>query len=147
MNSLLVVGLGNDMRGDDAAGLLTVRALRRLDPQGADVRESSGDAAALAESIAQYSEVIVIDAIASPGMPGRVIELPKDAIVPTRRRGTHDAGLSEAIGLANALGAHPTVLVIGITGQSFDLGAKPDAAVVRAAAELAVNLEETLECA
>lgn len=147
MNSLLVVGLGNEIRGDDAAGLLTVRALRKLDPVGVDVKESTGDAASLAESIAQYSEVIVVDAVETTGMPGRVIEIPRESIAAQGRRGTHGAGLAEAIGLAGVLGGHPSVLVIGITGRKFELGSKPDPEVVRAAAELAVDLEETIECA
>ena len=147
MNSRLVVGLGNEIRGDDAAGLLTVRALRKLDPAGVDVKECTGDAASLAETIAQYPEVIVVDAVASAGPPGRVMEIRPESIGQHRRHGTHDAGLAEAIGLANVLGANPTMLVVGITGRSFELGNKPDSAVIRAAAELAVNLGETLECA
>lgn len=147
MNSLLVVGIGSEIRGDDAAGLLTVRALRKLEPTGVDVKECTGDAASLAETIAQYHDVIVVDAVASPGPAGRVMEIRPESIGTHRRHGTHDAGLAEAIGLAGALGANPTMLVIGITGRSFELGRKPDGAVIRAAAELAVDLEETLACA
>jgi len=147
MNRFLVAGLGNEMRGDDAAGLLAVRALRALHPRGVDVVECSGDAAALAESMALYSRVVVVDAIASDKPSGTVLVLSPDDATTRSSTSSHGLGLREALALAQTLGAHPSVSVFGIAGSQFRLGDAPSAGVVRAAAEVAVSIEEQLACA
>jgi hydrogenase maturation protease len=144
--SRIVIGLGNDLRGDDAAGLLAARALRALGPEGVDVEEHSGDVAALLQSISSHREVVVIDAVAVDTAPGTILELGPDT---AGRNGasSHGLGLREALALAGVLGPVPTVRVIGIAGREFDLGAAPSPAVVRAAAEVAARLRESLRCA
>jgi hydrogenase maturation protease len=147
MNRVLVAGLGNEARGDDAAGLLAVRALRKLHPRGADVEEYSGDTTALAESMSRHSYVIVVDAVASRAPAGTVIALSPEEAATCAATSSHGLGLREALALAQALGGQPTVLVFGIAGREFQVGAPPSARVVRAAAELAVTIEEQLACA
>ena len=45
----LVIGIGNDFRGDDAAGLMVARRLRGTPLHDVEIVESAGDAAALME--------------------------------------------------------------------------------------------------
>ena len=147
MNSVLVAGLGNEMRGDDAAGLLTARALRALRPSDVDVEEYGDDTAALAEAISRHAHVIVVDAVASSAPAGTVQPLSRERVVTRSEASTHGLGLREALELSRVLGAEPTVHVFGIAGRRFGLGDPPSAEVVRGATELAVAIKEGLACA
>ncbi|MGA8922124.1 MAG: hydrogenase maturation protease [Candidatus Dormiibacterota bacterium] len=151
MTRTLVAGLGNELRGDDAAGLLAARAIRALRLENVDVEEHSGDVAALAESMAHHAEVVVIDAVVSSAPPGTLSELNPDGAVTRGRSSSHGLGVSEALALARALGATPHVRLIGIEGSQFALGSKPCTAVARAvrvvAERFAIQLEESPPCA
>jgi hydrogenase maturation protease len=147
VSRLLVVGVGNDLRGDDAAGLLAVRRLAALGPLGVDVLEHTGDPVALAEAMSGHDEVVVIDAVCAGDEPGAVLELGAEAGVLRGHASSHGLGLREALALAGLTGAPPAVRVIGIAGRRFDLGAPPSPAVIRAAAAVAARLLEARTCA
>jgi hydrogenase maturation protease len=147
VNRILVAGLGNELRGDDAAGLLAARALRTLAVAGVDVEEHHQDAASLAESMCRHAEVVVVDAVAALGAPGTVLELTPDAGALRSATSSHGLALRQAVELARLLGAKPNVRVLAITGQTFALGAAPSPAVVRAAADVATRIREMFSCA
>jgi hydrogenase maturation protease len=151
MTKILVAGIGNELRGDDAAGLLAARAIRSLRLDNVDVEEHSGDVVALAESMARYADVVIVDAVVSSAPPGTVRELNPDGAVTRARSSSHGLRVSEALALARALGATPRVRLIGIEGSQFALGSKPCTAVAGAAREVAERfasqLEESAPCA
>ncbi len=151
MTRTLVAGLGNELRGDDAAGLLAARALRTWRLENVDVEEHSGDVAALAESMARHAEVVVVDAVVSGAPPGTVRELNPDGAVARARSSSHGLGGSEGLALARARGAAPHVRLVGIEGSQFALGSKPSPAVAGAArvvaALIAAQLREPVPCA
>lgn len=134
----LFIGIGNPLRGDDAAGLLAARALRAREPDGIEVLELEGEPVDLIEAWAGAEAVVVADAVASGGEPGEVHRI--DAVegpLPAALAGasTHAMGLAEAVELARALDRlPPRLLVYGIEAASFETGAEPTPAV-RAAAE------------
>lgn len=136
----VVVGVGNDLRGDDAAGWETVR---RLSPSPAVVlHEHGGDAPGLVGLWGPHDDVVVVDAVVSDDPPGTIVEvdalaapLPADVSWAT----THGAGVAEGIELARVLGQLPRSLVlIGISAKRFDLGA-PMTPEVEAAVEAVVR--------
>lgn len=138
--SRVVVGVGNDLRGDDAAGWETVR---RLFPSPALVlHEHGGDAPGLVGLWGPHDDVVVVDAVVSDDPPGTIVEidalavpLPADVSWAT----THGAGVAEGVELARALGQLPASLVlVGISAKRFDLGA-PMSPEVEAAVEAVVR--------
>jgi hydrogenase maturation protease len=155
VNRVLVVGLGNDMRGDDVAGLLVARALREMTLAGVDVEEHSGDVAVLAESMAHRAAVVVVDAVLADAPPGTVRELDPDHAVARTRSSSHGLGVADAISLARLLdarsGSDLRIRLIGIVGAEFGLGSPPSAAVSSAAEavaqRLATDLGESVRCA
>lgn len=147
MSRVLVAGLGAEHRGDDAAGLLAVRALRELGARGIDILEAPGDALALVAAMPDHDEVVLVDAVAAAGAPGRVVELEPAATRSRRGASTHGFGVHEALAMAAVLGACPTVRVLGITGNRFAIGTQPSAAVVRAARAVAMGIKERYACA
>ena len=133
----LFVGIGNPLRGDDAAGLLSARSLRERGADGIEVLELEGEPADLIEAWEGAGLVIVADAVASGGEAGEVHRIDAGAEpLPAALAGpsTHALGLSDAIELARALERLPDRLVVyGIEGARFEPGAERSAAVLAAA--------------
>jgi hydrogenase maturation protease len=140
---VLIIGVGNRSRGDDAAGLIVARLVRdRLrGNSGVSVIDCEGDTAALVDLWAQASTVIVADAVRSGAEPGRVHRIDARArpLPPTlRRTSTHAFGIGDAIELARTLGRLPPRLIFyGVESAAFALGTPPSPAVTAAAASVA----------
>ncbi len=134
-----IVGVGNPMRNDDAAGLVLVERLSERAP-GARLYRSDGELSGLIDCFRRHDTVVIVDAARSDMPAGSVIRI--DALAEpldseTLRPSTHTLGLAEAIGLARALGALPDRLeVFAIVGRRFDLGAKLTGPVAAAVDEV-----------
>ncbi len=122
----LIIGLGNQYRRDDAAGLVVARRLKEAAPEHVRVLEEGGDGAALMESWKDADTVILIDAVRSGTEPGTLHRLDAHTQpIPTRffHCSTHAFGVAEAIELARALSQLPSrVIVYGIEGKTFEAG-------------------------
>ena len=132
MKDLLIIGCGNQDRGDDAAGLLTARRLREL---GIAAREHNGDALALIEAWRGADNVVLIDTVVTGSRSGKVTTWDAIAHPLTGDRfhcSTHSFGVSGAVGLARTLGWLPSHLQIyGIEGKEFHIGSQPSSTVLR----------------
>jgi hydrogenase maturation protease len=146
----LVIGTGNEHRGDDAAGLLAARSLRTLiGHRGpAEILEHRGDGAALIELWAGRSWVILVDAVRSAGSPGQVLRFDASdrPLEAEREHGsTHAFGPAGAIEMARCLGRLPRrVEIYGITGSLFSIGAEAQPAVCVAARAVARSIAELI---
>jgi hydrogenase maturation protease len=135
---ILVIGIGNPTRGDDAAGLLVARHIREAaSPREVTVTELAGDQLALLDAWTGAREVYLIDAVCSGGTPGTVYRF--DAAEPLTahfwHHGTHTFSLADVIELGRALGRLPGRLHgYGIEGGTFEPGA-PLSAEVEAAVQ------------
>jgi len=136
---LLIAGIGNEYRGDDAVGLIVARRLKERLADSVTVIEQSGDGAALIEAWRNAQTVVVIDATMSGAAPGTIRRFDANAQpIPTAsfRCSTHAFSLAEAIELARALRQLPPRLVIyGIEGKNFAAGVGLSAEVEKAAGE------------
>lgn len=123
---LSLIGIGNRLRRDDAAGLEVVRRLRLAHPPGVRLIEEEGEPASLIDAWSSVDEALVIDCISSGAAPGKlhrfdVTEAPLPAQVFSVS--THALGLPEAVELARELGRLPGRLIVyGIEGESFETG-------------------------
>jgi hydrogenase maturation protease len=125
---VLVIGIGNAFRGDDAAGLEAVRSLAERAPRGALLVECRGGGTELMELWKGRSRVILVDAMHSGVPPGAIVRsvFPGET-VPLRSLGTstHAFGVGEAIEYAREMGELPGMMVIfGIEGRSFAFGSR-----------------------
>ncbi len=124
--SILVIGIGNSMRGDDAAGLEIARKISSRGHGVITVKEESGEAAGLFEAWGGWDSVILLDAVCSGAKPGTIFQLDliKDAVPRDwTNYSTHSMGLAESLELARALGELPEqVSFIGIEGVNFEIG-------------------------
>jgi len=136
----LIIGIGNEYRGDDAAGLIVVRRLKERLGDSFAVLEQSGDGAALVETWRGAETVIIIDAVMSGATPGTIHRfdasaqpLPKNAF----RCSTHAFGVAEAIELSRALSELPqSLMVYGIEGKNFAAGVGLSSEVEKAVDEV-----------
>jgi len=123
---ILIIGLGNEYRCDDAVGLVVARRLREAAPESVPVLEETGEGASLLESWQGADTVILIDAVQSGAAPGTVHRLDAHERPIAReffRFSTHAFGLAEAVELARALGRLPPRLIVyGVEGKSFEAG-------------------------
>src|SRR5512146_3009337 len=91
--SILVIGIGTELRGDDEAGLLVLRGLRaQAFPVSVRFLECSNDGVNLIDAWKDSDEVIVIDAVSAGLPPGTIIttDLREDAgSVPMLQSSTH----------------------------------------------------------
>ena len=128
---MLIIGLGNLVRGDDAAGILVAQSLLK---RGAEAIAHTGGTLDLIEIWAQTESVIVVDAILSGHAPGTVrtwngnnVTLKKNVF----RSSTHGFGLAEAIELSRSLNHLPKSLTIyGIEATQFLPGSRPSRPVL-----------------
>ena len=133
MSDVLIVGIGNDYRSDDAAGLRVVRAIRSIGEPGTRVAEASGEGAALLDLLTNTRNVIVVDAVCSGTTPGTVMRYDlRTETLPAVffRTSTHAFGIIEAVGLARTFNSTPDHLILfGIEGKNFDAGTELSAEV------------------
>ncbi|MCC7158071.1 MAG: hydrogenase maturation protease [Ignavibacteria bacterium] len=134
----LVIGIGNEYRGDDAAGLLAARRIRDNAPKGIEVIENSGDGADLIAMWAGKSKVVLIDAVLSGSPAGTIHKFTAPGpVLPSEiyKFSSHLFSVTQAIYLSASLGNLPQELTIyGIEAASFDSGTQISAEV-----ETAIN--------
>lgn len=138
----LVIGVGNAMRRDDAAGLA---AAQRVRSAGIDALEACGDLSSLPDSWEARTQVIIVDAVRTDAAPGTLHRFdaaagPLPALF--ARGSTHAFGVAEAVELARVLGRLPEALVVyGIEGADFGSGEGLSPAVQRAVEEVAARIQ------
>jgi hydrogenase maturation protease len=123
---VLVIGIGNELRTDDAAGILAARLVKKLELGDADVIESCGDGAELIELWTGRQNVIIIDAVKSGSPPGTIHRFKVNSSrLPSEffKFSTHLFSVPQAIYLSASLGKLPENLIIfGIEAKSFEMG-------------------------
>jgi hydrogenase maturation protease len=146
---IIVIGIGNEFRGDDAAGLLVVRRLKKRQPGGVEFLEQNGEATALMETMSLAGTVILVDAVQSGAEAGQIHRYDaSEQAMPAQflRCSTHNFSVHDAIEMARALGNLPTrLMVYGIEGSHFEPGAELSPAVHSAVMEAAQRINEELQ--
>ena len=134
--SIVVIGVGNEYRSDDRAGIAVARRLRALFPADVTILEESGEGTALMEAWQGAAWVTLVDAVRSGASPGTIHRL--DARAAPLPMGffhysTHAFSVAEAVELARSLDQLPAHLVVyGIEGATFAAGVELSPAVEQA---------------
>ncbi|MHA2615501.1 MAG: hydrogenase maturation protease [bacterium JZ-2024 1] len=116
---LLLLGLGNEIRSDDAVGILIVRQIRKKlqqltsnsEPESnaflskIEIKESEEMGLALLDYIAGYDEVVLVDAVQTgKAPPGFVHELDVENLKALPGLSPHYLGISEVLALGKTSG-------------------------------------------
>ena len=123
---VLILGIGNALRGDDGIGKAVVQGLAGALPSSVDTAMVAGETADLMAAWKGYSHVIAADAVVTGSGPGAICRFDAgEKALPASffHCSTHAFGLGESIELARALGELPKrFIVIGIEGEDFEIG-------------------------
>ncbi len=126
--SMTVVGLGNEFRGDDSAGLLTIRKLKEKVPAEVRTAELMGDQSNLLELMRSTDAMVIVDAVRSSSAAGTVFRvdasqhsIPEDFFTFS----THAFDAAQVVELARILRVLPKkVIFYGIVGKEFSYSPK-----------------------
>jgi hydrogenase maturation protease len=133
---IVVIGVGNEYRSDDGAGIAVARRLRTLFPAGVTILEESGEGAALMQAWQGAAWVMLVDAVRSGASPGTIHRLDARAApmpIGFFHYSTHAFSVAEAVELARSLDQLPAHLVVyGIEGTTFAAGVELSPAVEQA---------------
>lgn len=101
----LILGIGNDILGDDGVGLAAARLLKKEFEHSADIVEAIAGGFKLMELLEGYDKVLILDAVITGQHPvGTVLELSKEEFQSTVAIAPHYMSLPEAINFAEKLG-------------------------------------------
>ena len=148
--STLVLGLGNELAGDDAVGILVARQVRAIADAEVDVVESSASGLALIEIFAGYERAIVVDSIfTGRDAPGSIREMGMEEVGRVVAPSVHQAGLPELAAVAARLGLKfPScthVFAVEVA-DPYTLGAPLSEAVSASIPELTHRVRDLLVC-
>ena len=145
--TVLLVGLGNSIMGDDAVGISVVRLLRDSIPArpGLEYKELSLSGLRLVEEILGYESVFIIDSVASSETTGRIRELSPEQFKDTEYASSpHSTNFATALTLYKKLepAKIPSTLRIFTIdiNPEFTFGETLSPQVQRAASELAERI-------
>ncbi len=125
----LIIGIGNEFRGDDAIGLLVARSLKQKFPD-VNIIESNGDITDLLNHFKQYNPIIIIDAAITndENRIGKVNYLVINKNLPAlniKFYSSHALAVMEVIKIAEQLNLLPDEIhIYGISGMNFNLNEK-----------------------
>ncbi|KAB1990480.1 hydrogenase maturation protease [Streptomyces triticiradicis] len=145
---IVVIGVGNPLRGDDGIGPAVVEALRGRVPGDTVLAVSDGEPGRLLDLWRGADTVVVVESLRTrPARPGALHTLtPAEAAGHHRdAASTHGFGLQDCLVLADALGLLPPRLVVhAVEVADVGLGAPLSEAVRSALPALADRAEASV---
>lgn len=122
---ILILGLGNPLRGDDGIGPRVVEELNRRGlPEGVTALDGGTGGLDLLNVLEGRERVVIVDAAEIGREPGQFVRFTPDEMRLTRSTETfssHHAGLAEALALAEALGRPlPEIVILGVQPAAME---------------------------
>jgi len=151
VSAILILGLGNPLRGDDGIGPRVVDALlQRGLPAGVEALDAGAAGLDLLNLLEGPRRVIVVDAADVGLEPGRFARFTPDEarlVGVADALSSHGAGLAEALALARACGQPlPEIVIFGVQPESLEWGEGLSPAVKGAVSQVVeAVLQETGE--
>lgn len=121
-NSILLIGIGNEFRGDDGVGIRVVRLVQQQIPK-IDTLEVSSDILQVLDHWKNRS-VVIVDAVFHPQYtPGDILifkNIDEISLNQEVLTSSHNINLFEALELGKVLEKLPiSILLIGVAGRSL----------------------------
>ncbi len=122
---IVILGIGNLLRGDDGVGVHAVRALEKMAlPPEVEVVDG-GTSPELWQHFDTAGKLVVIDAMDTGDKPGSIYRFRLDELKtePQGMISAHDIGLMSLINMARLSGRKiPETVFIGVQPASLDIG-------------------------
>ncbi len=148
-SSILIIGVGNLYRHDDAVGILIARNLKDLNDKRMTVQEQNGDGLSLMETWKNWDCAILIDAVSSGQKPGTIHYLDaNEKPIPSKffSCSTHNMGVAEAVELSRSFDQLPGYLgIYGIEGKDFSPGEGLSKEIAEGMEQASKHIREKIE--
>ena len=149
----LVLGIGQSLRGDDAAGLEAVRLWQHLYPQTAQkvqVELCELPGLALLDLLEGIQAAVLVDALQTAAQAGTLQRLGPDelAAFTLDSQSAHGWGVAETLALGHSLYpelAKCRISLIGIAGKTFHMGAGLSSEVQAGLLQAASMIEKEIQ--
>ncbi|MGA9756321.1 MAG: hydrogenase maturation protease [Desulfobaccales bacterium] len=144
-----VIGVGNEWRGDDAAGILVARRLKEDRLPRVRFSECLGTVSDIQDAWKDAAGAIVVDAVYSGGPPGTIYRFDAHGagmpVELSRSPSSHGWGVAEALALGKVFQELPPFLIIyGIAGKDFSPGRGLSPEVAAAVPETVRRLKQEI---
>jgi hydrogenase maturation protease len=118
--TVLIIGIGNVLRGDDGVGPIIAQRLEQLLPKEVvRVMTCHQLLPELAEDLSRVELAVFVDA-ACDLVPGEVRAVPIESVLESQRASTHDFSPPALLRLAKQLyGRSPRAIVVAVGAESF----------------------------
>ncbi|HEY7646074.1 MAG TPA: hydrogenase maturation protease [Hyphomicrobiales bacterium] len=145
----LILGLGNRLMSDDAAGPLVIKRLASLAPDGTRMLDGGTLGIALLPEIEASEALIVVDAAelgASPGAVAVFHGADMDRMLGGVKKTAHEIALSDLIAAAKLTGACPPQrALVAVQPETIALGLEPSQCVASAIPQMVAEILLILE--
>jgi len=116
---VLVIGLGNPLRGDDGVGCRVIEDLARRElPSHVELLDGGAVGLGLLDLLEGRERVIIVDAAEMGRRPGEFVRFAPDDVFLASQADSfsfHHAGLADVLALADALGRTlPEMVIFGV---------------------------------
>jgi hydrogenase maturation protease len=148
--TVLVLGLGNVLLGDDGIGAAALARLERDYRIPPEVRLIEGGTLGLSllDEIAQAAHVILVDAVATEAPPGSLVALDGAEVMDAvrDRLSVHQVGVADLLDAARFIGCYPvSVTLLGLVPGAIGLAVERTPAVERALGTLVAAIVRGVE--
>ena len=116
--SVLIVGLGNELLGDDGVGVHAVRKMLEDPPEGVRVVEVGTKALHNQKLLEDADVVIAIDAVRAGGRPGSIYRFKAEEALAERCHSLHDMGISGVLRIMPG-DRRPHVIILGVEPETI----------------------------
>ena len=153
MEKFVIVGIGQTMRGDDAAGLEAVRLWQKNFPATAAdprvrVEQAGMPGLELIDLLANADGALLVDAVQSGVAPGtlHMVKPEQVASFDTGSGSAHGWGVAETLALARELryALPEQIVILGIEATSFGVGTPISRPVADSLTKAAEMIEERI---
>jgi len=149
-NPILIIGVGNDFRSDDAVGLYVAREIGKSGLEGVTIIEGINDGTSMIELWTGAPSVFVVDCVSSDSNPGKIYRFDafREEIQESRfpSYSSHAFNITDTIALARNIDRLPENLIIyGIEGANLSSGNKLSDAVKKAADETVIRILDEIK--
>ncbi|MDT7042835.1 hydrogenase maturation protease [Candidatus Nitronereus thalassa] len=154
MKPIRVIGIGNNMAGDDALGPLTIQAMKAKPLDDVELIEAGMSGLRILDVMKGADVVILIDAVRSGRIPGTIhrlvipddLGLLKQSAWNSGATSTHGFGLGETLTLSHTLGTlPPNTLVYGIELSHTNIGTDVSSSVKKAIQSVVSTIKKDVE--
>lgn len=152
MTKVAVIGIGQSLRGDDAAGLEAVRQWQETFPETANKPEVQVEASelpglALIDLLNDVEAAVLVDAVQSSAKPGTIHKLSEEELASFTpdSKSAHGWGAAETLRMRSQLtDTKVNIRIVGIEAGQMELGARLSKAVEEAMPDICRVIEEEL---